>query len=118
MSGVTVLEEIICRKCSILALIIIGALIIILMMISISELIKEVKKPKKKVQVMGCILNATTIIIGIIGIETLFEEYNDMHTEYVVKVDNSVSANEFLSHYEIISHDGSEYRVKISENKE
>lgn len=59
-----------------------------------------------------CLLTAFTL-----GIVECFTDHlkEDIHTEYKVTIDDSVSMNEFLDKYEILDQEGKIYTVKERE---
>lgn len=70
-----------------------------------------------KRQKIKIIMLDTCRSIALTGIMALFigvayHDYTTIYTDYKVQVDDSVSLNEFINNYEIISYDGDTYTVR------
>ena len=110
MGGITILEEHLCRHTSLATVIAVGmtmALAIAAIIFIFKQQHKYSKQCYHELMFMACIL-----VIFITGFCVLLKEYRDTHIEYTITVDDTVSFNDFMEKYEIISIDGIEYRVK------
>lgn len=57
-------------------------------------------------------ISAVFVIVSVIGMITATIALIDTHTEYKITADDSVSLNELISRYEIISQDGKLFTVR------
>ena len=110
MNGITIIEEHLCRQTS-LATVITVCITIALAIAAIIFIFMQQHKYSKQCYheliFMACIL-----VVFITGFCVLLKEYRDTHIEYTITVDDTVSFNDFMEKYEIISVDGIEYRVR------
>lgn len=113
MDGITIVSEHLCRVVELPALIGIGILITLLCCCALllyrfmykHSLVD--KKGKTTTIVCSMLIVVMYVAFWIIQIN----QYNKIHMEYTVTVDDSVSFNDFHAKYEIVSVNGNEYRV-------
>ena len=114
MSGITIIEEHLCRVVELPALIGTGTFITLLCVGGLLLYILMYKQStKSRTDKKNCtIFSALLIMICVAFWVGQLINYNKTHMEYTVIVDDTVSFNDFMEKYEIISIDGNEYRVK------
>lgn len=111
MDGVTVISENTYHHIPIA----IAILIIIMFIITFALLCYIVcdKQNKLRPQMFWRIMIILTgLMLTSLAISTVMRDYQSIYTEYTVKVDNSVSINEFLDKYDIVSRNGTEYIIR------
>ena len=114
MNGITIIEEHLCRVVELPALIGTGIFITLLCtggLFLYSFMYNQSKKSQtdKKFYIIFSTLMAV-LYAAFWTAQTI--NYNKTHMEYTVAVDNTVSFNDFMEKYEILSVDGNKYRVK------
>ena len=114
MNGITIIEEHLCRTVDLPALI--GIIFIITLMYGcVIALYSFIYKTNTTGSNIRKFVFVCSIIISILYAAVLVVQvrgYNETHMEYTVIADDTVSFNDFMEKYEIISIDGIEYRVK------
>jgi hypothetical protein len=111
MNGVTIIEEHICRVVEFVELVGFGIFVTLLAAAALYFywwVYNHTESNKMLPVICAVLLVVICIVFWIVQIN----RYNVTYKEYTVTVDDSVSLNEFLERYEIVSVDGDEYRVK------
>lgn len=114
MNGVTIIEEHLCRVIALVPLLAFGIFFTIICIGGIilnRSYICESRNSNKwnRIIPFTCSIILVILCIGFWALEII--QYNKVHTEYTVTVEDSVSFNDFHAKYEIISIDGDKYRV-------
>ena len=112
MNGITIIEVYLCRLVELEQLI---AVCMIYTLFCIGAFAfyrwdyKNNTRNHKKLDVL-CIVGIVILCI-LLWADQIYK-YNKIHYEYMIEVDNSVTFNDFFGKYEIISVNGSMYRVR------
>lgn len=116
MNGVTILAEYIYRGTPLIGVILTGILAVFVFCVVIYGIYMDYKDSYqyKKIRIL---IRDVFLSIFVMGIVVLFvavihNDYTTMCVNYEVRVDDSVSLNEFINNYEIISYDGDVYTVR------
>lgn len=112
MSGVTVIEEIVCREMSLAT--VIGLTILFTILVSFGFVMYWfMYKNTQSKTVKNTIIVCSVLLIALLVYAILFNisQYHDTHTEYIVEVTNEASYLEFTDVYTVISRDGNRFRV-------
>ncbi len=59
--------------------------------------------------VFGCLIVSGVLVYGV---RSLYADYQTIHTDYLVTVNDTVSINEFVTHYEILKQEGTLFTVR------
>lgn len=112
MSGVTVIEEIVCREMSLATVIGLTMLFTILVAFGFVMYWFMYKNTQSKT-VKNTIIVCSVLLIALLAYATVFNirQYHDTHMEYIVEVTNEASYLEFTDAYTVISKDGNRFRV-------
>ena len=113
MKGITIIEEHLCRVVELRQLIALGIFFTLLcvgVLAFYRYTYKDAKNKCTKRLIIACSIGI--VIICIILWAHQIYNYNNIHYEYVVEVDDTVTFNDFFDRYEIVYADGDIYRVK------
>lgn len=113
MTGITIIEEHLCRVVELPSLIGIGIFMTFLIGggLLLYRFMYKVSDKSKSTRRLYFVCSIVLIVLYIITWVVQINKYNKTHMEYTVTVDNTVSFNDFHEKYEIVSVDGIEYRV-------
>lgn len=111
MNGVTIIEEHLCRVVEFGELVGFGIFVTLLTAAAL-YFYWWVYNHTESNKMLSVICAVLVVVICIVFWIVQINRYNVTYKEYTVTVDDSVSLNEFLERYEIVSVDGDEYRVK------
>lgn len=117
MDGVTILSENIYRGTS-LGFVILTAIIVILVFCAIVYGVykdcRNLSNLRKRIRIIvaDVLLAMALMSIMVLFIGVAFHDYLTIYTDYKVRVDDSISLNEFINNYKIISYDGDTYTVR------
>ena len=112
MSGITIIEEHLCRVVEFPTLIGTGISITLLcggslLMYSLMRKYSIYKEDKTTAIVCSILI----VIMYVVFLVVSINNYNNTHMEYTIAIDDSVSFNDFHAKYEIVSENGNRYRV-------
>ena len=111
MSGITIVEQHLCRSITLGGLIAIG-IFVTLLCIAILVIYKYIyKRADKNTKITIRVCSILLIILYIVFLYFQIDGYNTTHIEYTVIIDDSVRFNEFYEKYEILFVNGNKYRV-------
>ena len=114
MSGITIIEEHLCRVVELGSLI--GTGIFITSLVAGALLTyrfiykKNLVDKSGKIAIIICSVVIAIVYFAWCAVQVV--KYNKTHMEYTVTINDNVSFNDFHEKYEIVSIDGNEYRVK------
>lgn len=113
MNGITIVKEHLCRVVEFPALIGIGIFITLLFggVLLLYRFIYKHSLVDKKGKTTTIVCSILIVVMYVAFWVIQINQYNKTHMEYTVTVDDSVSFNDFHAKYEIVSVNGSEYRV-------
>lgn len=113
MEGITILSEHLCRVVELRQLIGTGILITLICVggLFIYKWMYEYSNKDKQTKTLYFACSTVLLIANILFWIAQIYNYNTTHMEYTVTVDDNVSFNDFYERYEIVSIDGSAYRV-------
>lgn len=113
MDGITVIAEHFCREIEAGELVM--SLIVITLLIGSAQVLYWHMHRNSQYKLIKKLTIICSVIISVVYVwfcHFQANRYNTTHMEYTITVDDSVSFNDFNKKYEIISVDGTEYRVK------
>lgn len=116
MNGVTILEEHVYRDIPLWGFIVICVIFSFMAGLSIWAFCREYKLYRHKKKIRNYVTDHFQLLL-VIFIVTLaiflsYHNYKTVYTDYKVRVDDSVSLNEFINNYKIISYDGDIYTAR------
>ena len=117
MDGVTILSEHVYRGKSLGFVILAAIVFIFLFCAMVYGAYKDYQNFPRSCKKPGVIILDVCMAIVLMGIMTLFigvmyHDYTTIYTDYKVQIDDSVSLNEFINNYEILSYDDGVYTVR------
>lgn len=65
--------------------------------------------PEKTMGVLACLIVSVVLAYGV---RSLYTDYQTIHTDYLVTVNDTANINEFVTHYEILKQDGTLFTVR------
>ena len=112
IDGITVVEEHICRLVELPAFIACGVVVTLLCSIVLFVYWNIYKKSYNRSD-RSATKFCSVIVIILFIVFWIFQinGHNKIHMEYTIIIDDNVSFNDFYEKYEIVSMDGTEYRV-------
>lgn len=117
MDGVIIHAEHVYRESSLEIVIFLAILLIAMIAIFFLAALKAFQKKSKDKWFFFTMVIVSTVFSGVF-FPMAVTDYQTIHKDYVVTVDDSVGFNEFNNTYEIISQDGSLYTVRLLEQQE
>lgn len=111
MNGVTIIEEHLCRVVEFGGLVGFGTFVTLLTVAALYFYWWAYNHTESN-KMLAIICAVLVVVICIVFWIVQINRYNVTYKEYTVTVDDSVSFNDFMERYEIVSVDEDEYRVK------
>lgn len=112
MSGVTIIEEVVCREMELVSVIGTSVLFSVLVAMGFAMYWSMYKRTQSRA-VKNTIIVCSILLIAILVWAVAFNisQYNTTHMEYIVEVTDEASYLEFTDTYTVISRDGNRFRV-------
>ena len=112
MSGVTIVEEIVCREMELTA--VIGTSVLFSILVSLGfvmywSMYKHTQSKATKNTIIVCSILLLALLMYVVGFN--IGQYNKTHMEYIVDVTDEASYLEFTDTYTVIARDGNRFRV-------
>lgn len=116
MPGVTILSEQTYRELSLGGLILVCILSSFVIYVCMWDLLKSYRRHHWKKNKITFIVDVFhTIVLAVVGIVVAwfgYWSYDTVYIDYKIKVDDTVTFNEFMDYYEIVSYNGDTYTVR------